>query len=351
MISEQGKTPNLNAALAEAKKKMPAVMVSANVEIPTKSGRKITFSYAELEQIQQLIIPVISDFGLSVIHRTSFNEATGALFLVSSLRHESGEYVESVLPLTFGTGDYKDMATAIAYSRRYSFLCLLDICVVEPEDRDSSVMWLAKDIKQAVQDPSPGIKQNGSRTITEKQVKRLHAIASQHKVPTPAAKEIIKKVAGVDSSKDVELKYYDLVISALENYTLPPHQTPAQSLVTGQQASDIWAIANQRGVEKPKVKEIIKRIANVENPMEIPANLYQQVLDAIVPDQQPSVTPLPEGDVDRYLLLEEIGSLKKRKNIAPEQESSVLSDLFSVSDVDKLSGTQLVDYRNYLKTS
>ena len=229
-------TPNLNKALAEAKKKIPTVTVSRQTEIQTKT-RKITFTYAELEQIQQLVVPIISEFGLSMVHQVI--SQADQMFLKTTLRHESGEEIESILPITttliaFGSGDYKDIATAISYARRYNFLCLLDVCVVESDDWSNTKAWLSNEVRKEIRrenrdekgmgtpstQPAPKSVQssstNNSTKPTDAQLSRMWAIAHGKNVSKERVRELIKTIGGVESAKDMTVAKYNDIVAAIE---------------------------------------------------------------------------------------------------------------------------------------
>ncbi|MBO3463859.1 ERF family protein [Aetokthonos hydrillicola Thurmond2011] len=196
--SKNPPTPQLNAALAKAKAEIPTILANKNVKIPTKSGREISFTYAELEEIQPKITPVLSACGLAIAkrcceaqiaHQMAFIETR--FCLLSSLRHESGEQIDSVFPLPGDFNDAKELGIQISYGRRYNTLCLLDITIIEPSSQDwqETKRKIAKEIKQEVgliQKPSNG--KEGSilhdmsgvssvQTISDAQAKRLWAIA------------------------------------------------------------------------------------------------------------------------------------------------------------------------------
>ncbi|MHC5717426.1 MAG: ERF family protein [Nostoc sp.] len=141
-------TPQLNAALAKAKSEIPAILANRNVKIPTKSGREISFTYAELEEIQPKITPALSACGLAIAHQMIFLESRYCL--LSSLRHESGEQIDSVFPLPKDFNDAKEIGIQISYGRRYNTLCLLDITVFEPNIKDwhETKRKIAKEIRQ-----------------------------------------------------------------------------------------------------------------------------------------------------------------------------------------------------------
>jgi hypothetical protein len=144
-------TPNLNIALAKAKLEFPAILAAKKVNIPTKTGRKIEFAYAELEDIQDAVTPTLSKNGLVIISQMRLE--AGVLLLATSLRHKSGEDIESIFVLPANSGDPKELGAAISYGRRYNTLCLLEITTVEPSDpeqRQQQIVKLSRDLKSEI---------------------------------------------------------------------------------------------------------------------------------------------------------------------------------------------------------
>lgn len=73
--------------------------------------------------------------------------------------------------------------------------------------------------------------------------------------------------------------------------------------------------------------------------------------------QLPTAKPLPPSETnqvlsptqsDRDLLMKEIDSLCRRKNITPETGSSILQELYGVKGRSQLSDSQLISFRDYL---
>lgn len=127
-------TANLNAAIAKAKLEFPQILANRTVNIKTKTGREIKFTYAELEEILEAVTPVLSSNGLCLVSQMQYLP-NGKFVLQSTLRHESGECIESCFPLPESAGDAKDLGAQIAYGRRYNAMCLLEISTVEPSNQ------------------------------------------------------------------------------------------------------------------------------------------------------------------------------------------------------------------------
>jgi hypothetical protein len=67
----------------------------------------------------------------------------------------------------------------------------------------------------------PAPSRSPRKKITDAQRTRLFAIAGEHNVPEDRVKEIVRLVAGVESTKDITTEVYDLVIEALEKQDQP----------------------------------------------------------------------------------------------------------------------------------
>lgn len=220
-------TPHLNAALAKAKAEFPAILANRNVRIPTKTGREINFTYAELEEIAQAVVPALSSNGLAIAHQMQFVE--DKFCLVSSLRHESGEQIESLFPLPIGFSDPKDLGAQISYGRRYNTLCLLDITIVDSQNWEETKRKLGKEIKQEAGLLEKPTRKEGSilhdmsgvsatKTISEAQAKRLWAIVKNElKLSENDVRSVLSEF-GVEKTAEIAVNDYDKVIQRLKDY-------------------------------------------------------------------------------------------------------------------------------------
>ncbi|MBW4636481.1 MAG: ERF family protein [Iphinoe sp. HA4291-MV1] len=165
-------TPSLNKALSEAKAEFPIVYASKDVDFKTNTGRSIRFTYAELEEIVNLVAPVLSKHGLVVTHEPGYHEVAPETYkygLLTCLLHESGEERQAFISLSEDMGnDPKDWASRLSYARRYNEMAILDIVVVEPknsEQWEETKRKLAKEVRQEaglVKKPEPHKKGDSS---------------------------------------------------------------------------------------------------------------------------------------------------------------------------------------------
>ncbi|BAZ39372.1 ERF family protein [Calothrix sp. NIES-4101] len=171
-------TPLLNSAIAKAKLEFPAILANRTVKIPTKSGKQIEFTYAELEEIVEAVTPALSTNGLCLTSQIKYLE-NGKLVLATSLRHESGEFIESCYPLPDIVGDPKELGSQISYGRRYNSICLLEITTIEPSNPQQ---WDEKKRKLAV-DFQKEVKKVGLNEASESSELKVATSPNQSRYP------------------------------------------------------------------------------------------------------------------------------------------------------------------------
>lgn len=187
-------TPQLNAALAKAKLEFPRILANRTVNIPTKSGRQISFTYAELEEILEAVTPVLSLNSLSLSSQMQYLP-NNKFVLTTSLRHDSGEILESHFPLPESVGDAKELGIQISYGRRYNALCLLEISTVEPSNKEQwqqTKRKLASELRTEIKETSHKVEEDY----------KLAVRAGQQPVPNKNNARIaeIRTALGLDKS-------------------------------------------------------------------------------------------------------------------------------------------------------
>lgn len=149
--------------------------------------------YATLDSINKAVDGPLLEQGLVVVHR--IEQIEGAMFVVSRLLHESGEFDPSwqmsTCPIP-NTTDSQKLGSAITYARRYNKLQLLDI--VADEDDDG----------------------NASTKITTPQRSNLASLAKKYKWSNDEVKELIAGY-GFKSSADLSMSAYASICEELKN--------------------------------------------------------------------------------------------------------------------------------------
>ena len=112
-----------------------------DIEPLLKDTKGYNYSYAQLDQVLDKIIPAFSNQGLSIA-QFPFNK-NGEIGIETILMHESGQFLTS----EFGTAalkkDCQSIGSQITYYRRYS---LMSICGIAPQDDDGVKAMPAKQI-------------------------------------------------------------------------------------------------------------------------------------------------------------------------------------------------------------
>jgi len=133
------KLPNarINAALAALQMDLPRISKDNTANVPTKSGGSYKYTYADLADVSDAIMPRLGKHGLSFTSRPTLHE--GKFVLLYELRHESGEEIPGVYPL--GNGSPQEIGGLITYARRY---CLCAITGAAPADGDNDAQLAEK---------------------------------------------------------------------------------------------------------------------------------------------------------------------------------------------------------------
>jgi hypothetical protein len=129
------KSENINelaAALAKAQAELKNPPRSREVSVRMKSGGTYKFRYAPLEDILEMARPILSKNGLAITH------LVGGTELKICLLHESGQYIESTVPLRPAEAGPQAFGSEITYKRRYTVTAMLGISADDDEDGNLS---------------------------------------------------------------------------------------------------------------------------------------------------------------------------------------------------------------------
>jgi hypothetical protein len=97
--------------------------------------------YADIADGLEVIRPILSKHGLSVVQVTSVNHDTGMFCLITRLMHSSGQWIESSYPLP--TGKAQEQGSAITYARRYSLFSLVGTAGTDEDDDGNAANTVA----------------------------------------------------------------------------------------------------------------------------------------------------------------------------------------------------------------
>lgn len=126
MTDKTSKHPGIYAALVAAQMEMgPALKQSAN---PAFKSR-----YADLANVMDACLPALNRNGIAVYQ--PYVEIDGQRAVKTVLAHESGETLETIVPLIVGKNDMQGLGSAMTYARRYG---LMGMAGIAPEDDDGN---------------------------------------------------------------------------------------------------------------------------------------------------------------------------------------------------------------------
>lgn len=158
----QLQSENLNelfAALAKAQINIKGAVKDSNN--PFHKSR-----YADLTSVWDACRAALSENGLSVI-QTPIVE-NGANFLLTTLGHSSGQWIQSICPILAVKPDAQSFGAATTYMRRFSLAAMVGVC---PEDDDGEKERLAaeKEEKKKLAEPRPTLQQVNEMTALLKE--------------------------------------------------------------------------------------------------------------------------------------------------------------------------------------
>lgn len=148
-------TPTLNAALAEAAQLFPKIEKTKTAKV-MKDGRLLyEFDYADLADIEAAVRGPLGKHSLAIVHQVSPNEK-GGLLLRTSLRHSSGETLESSMLLPGNTARPQDLGGLLTFYKRYLLSALLGVSSDSDDDGNGASGNDAKISNKEKAGPKPG---------------------------------------------------------------------------------------------------------------------------------------------------------------------------------------------------
>jgi hypothetical protein len=162
----------LATALAKAQGAMVNPERNRTVKVTTRGGSSYEFKYATLDAILGTIRKPLADNGLSFT-QTLANGEGGKFRLVTSLLHESGQWVRSEQPILVQEQGNQAFGSALTYARRYAVTAMLGIAADEDDDANGADGNRIDDKKD----------RDGNRTDDKKD-----DLGASGKKPTPSSK-------------------------------------------------------------------------------------------------------------------------------------------------------------------
>ena len=160
---ESEETAEICAALAKAQGAFP--------KIDTNRANNFLFNqYSDLDIIMRSIRPALKENGLSITQQTKiYDDKT---LLVSRVRHESSQFIETRVRIIPSKNDIQSYASALKAMKRHAIMALLNITIKDDLDDDDG----EHDMQSVRKERNAGL---GVNTRYEAKKESFHSI-SQH---------------------------------------------------------------------------------------------------------------------------------------------------------------------------
>lgn len=99
--------------------------------------------YADLSEVLNASREPLSENGLAVVQ--TVDEIEGRYYLITTLGHASGQFLQSRLPLIMSKNDMQGLGSAISYARRYALSAMIGISQ-EDDDGEENRKSLEKKV-------------------------------------------------------------------------------------------------------------------------------------------------------------------------------------------------------------
>lgn len=207
----------LALALSKAQSKIiGAVKDSSNPYYKSK--------YANLESVMDAIRIPFAENELSYVQPVVVIDSLP--YLKTILMHSSGEYIESIYPLSVkDINDAQKVGSSVSYARRYSLAAMAGVPQID-DDAEAAAgrVHEVKEEKKPLPNYAPkatnhiAIEANPKTQllVTEGQLKRLFAIQQKSTISQDNLITFIKDTYKKSSSKDLTMSEYDYLIQWLE---------------------------------------------------------------------------------------------------------------------------------------
>jgi hypothetical protein len=124
---------------SDAINEISAALAKAQGEVSNpvfnKTNPHFKSSYADLSSVLNAVRPVLAKNGISIMQLTNLEES--GLVLYTRLVHSSGQWIESVYPVT-ASGKHQEIAAALTYAKRLSLSAIVGVAGEEDDDGNAA---------------------------------------------------------------------------------------------------------------------------------------------------------------------------------------------------------------------
>lgn len=188
-ILKRGAEAAFNAAFAEMQSEMPEIDEAGKIKV----GEQVRSTYSKFEDINKVMKPILQKHGFAIMFKTASKK--GEVTVTGILVHREGHRESTELTLEADTSGSKNgvqsTGSSVQYGKRYVMAALLNI-TTRGEDDDG--------------------KKAGTKTITEKEVADLRALAEEVKADIPKFCQYYK----IDKIENLPASLYQSAVKAFE---------------------------------------------------------------------------------------------------------------------------------------
>jgi hypothetical protein len=156
-------------------------LVQNDLRNPTKDTKGHNYKYAQLDQILEILKPVLTKHDLGIMQSPSGAVVEGCLTLKTVIFHKSGEHLieEFQIPIPQGRNVTQDYGSALSYARRYSILSLFSLAQEDDDGqgtkpKSEKIVKITPEHNKAIEDVNAKIERlevrdfaNGTKFIPE----------------------------------------------------------------------------------------------------------------------------------------------------------------------------------------
>lgn len=187
-----------NKDFAAMQSDITTVSKSSKVSYPNSKGGRTEYSFATLEDIVDMVRPVLQKHGFAVSFKVNTSSGVN---VQCSLMHEKGHSIETAMQVQADSSGGKNavqaLGSSISYAKRYTLSSLLNIATRDDDDAQAAM-------------------QKDSRVITAGQSKTLEdKFDNLSKNKQDAFKKWLTDNYSLESIPEINVKQFNTVLSAI----------------------------------------------------------------------------------------------------------------------------------------
>lgn len=178
--------------------------------------------YSTLSAVLDSCRELLAKNGLALVQ--TFKVTDKGNSLVTTLLHTSGESLSGEVLLNPTKNDPQQMGSATTYFRRYSVAALLGLVSDSDDDGAAASQPQANTVQNAQKSPISHEKPSDGpfHTISDKQSKRLFAIAMSHKWEPEGFAQELKDKFGYKKTNEIKPEDYDKICKYFDSENIEP---------------------------------------------------------------------------------------------------------------------------------